>query len=63
MHRRPLPTLVLLAALVPLSAHALTPDQIDATRGLRTLSKRLASRAFGGRDKTTRRTRCAPSRS
>jgi hypothetical protein len=56
--RRGLPTLVLLVALGPLSARALTPDQIDAgtgdaTRGLRTLTKRLASRAFGGRDNDT----------
>jgi hypothetical protein len=44
--------------LLPAAAHALDAGQVDAgtadaTRGLRTLTKRLASRAFGGRDNDT----------
>lgn len=58
MHRRFLPTLALVTALLPAAAVALDQNQIaagtgDATRGLRTLTKRLASRAFGGRDNDT----------
>ncbi|HEV7733054.1 MAG TPA: M28 family peptidase [Candidatus Binatia bacterium] len=54
-------TLALLTTLVlagALSAHALTPAEVEhaaagATRGLRSVTKRLASPAFGGRDNNT----------